>query len=239
MTFDTHTLPDKERAANAASEAITHLISVYAPDPVLILFSGGSPMEIFTYLPADPFDMRITVGVSDERFSDDPTINNFAQILATPWYHAARKTGVQSIDTRPLPGESVHDAGLRFDGALKAWKEANPVGKIVITQGIGLDGHTAGMMPYPEDEQTFRRLFDDPEVWAVGYDAKEKNKYPLRVTTTIPYLTMADTSVMYVCGEDKKAPLSRVLAQTGSLHETPGRIIHRMKHCLLFTDLSL
>lgn len=208
-------------AAQKAAEAVSEIIAGYKNLSILFLVSGGSPLEIVKYLPV--FDSQVTVTVSDERFSTDPAINNFMQIQSIRAEHW--------IDTRPLQGESLQECGQRFDASLKQWKQEHPDGKIVITQGIGLDGHTAGMM--------IGCVFDDPAAWAVGYDAKEKNKYPLRVTTTMPFLRMVDDSVLYVCGQDKKKPLQDTLSARGPLAEVPARIIHEMKHCLLFTDLSI
>ncbi len=248
--LELHKESDTRTAAKNAALAVASILTRYKNIPVLFLVSGGSPLEILKQLTPDVFDARITVGVSDERFSTDPTINNFAQVIEMPWYKAVLDKGVHVIDSRPLAGETVEDAGRRFDAILKTWKKTNPTGKIVITQGIGLDGHTAGMMPastredasstrggpYPEDAHAFGVLFDAPEIWAVGYDAKQKNKYPLRVTTTMSFLRMVDDSILFACGEDKKKPLVNVLAKEGTLAVTPGRIIHQMKHCLLFTD---
>jgi len=234
--LEIHTEKDAATAAKNAAESIINILSGYADAPILFLVSGGSPLEILKQLSPDIFDARVTVGVSDERFNTDPTINNFAQVIETPWYKAIAAKGATSIDTRPVDQETVEDGGRRFDAALKAWKEAHPTGKIVLTQGIGLDGHTAGMMPYPEDTRAFGFLFDDAEAWAVGYDAKAKNKYPLRVTTTLPFLRMVDDSVVFAVGPDKKKPLADTLAKEGTLAATPARILHEMKHCLLFTD---
>ncbi len=237
MAIETHKERHAKEAARRAAKALQSYVA--GCQDVLLLFSGGSPIEILKHLSPEGFDSRVTVGVSDERFSPDSRINNFAQLAATPWYQTVAQQGISAIDTRVKSEETVTDAGRRLDAALKAWKQKHPQGTIAITQGIGLDGHTAGMMPYPEDEHAFGALFAHTDAWAVGYDAGGKNKYPLRVTTTIPFLTMVDLSVLYVCGEDKRAPLSRVLASEGSVYETPGRIVHQMKHCLLFTDLSL
>lgn len=251
--FQVYPATNAQIAAQKAAAAAAEIIALYKEVSILFLVSGGSPLEILKYLSPDPFDARVTVGVSDERFSADPMINNFAQVIQTPWYKVVSVKGVQSIDTRPIAGEMVEDAGRRFDAALKAWKQANPKGKIVITQGIGLDGHTAGMMPayaeastgkpYSDEELEFDRLFNNPNIWAVGYDAKEKNKYPLRVTTTLPFMRMADDSVVFVCGADKRPALEATLVRPRlarpRLSEMPARIIHEMKHCLLFTDLSV
>ncbi len=239
MELELHTVPDGKTAAKEAAHTLENLVTGYTGHDVLLLFSGGSPLEILKHLSSTVFGAGITVGMSDERWDHDPLINNFAQIIASPWYEAVSQKGATHIDTRKGEEQTVQEAGVRFDRMLKEWKVNHPAGKIILTQGIGLDGHTVGMMPYPEDAKTFASLFEDESVWAVGYDAKAKNKYPLRVTTTVPFLKMVDDSILFVCGADKKEPLARVLASSGSLAQTPGRIIHQMKHCLLFTDLPV
>lgn len=248
---------DAESAAKNAAGAIVEIFSKYKDLPVLFLVSGGSPMEILKHLTADAFDSRVTMSVSDERLSVDPTVNNFAQTMHTDWYKAIVKKEIRTIDTRPSDGESLVELADRFNRALKHWKQSNPTGKIVMTQGVGLDGHTVGIMParhryaqalaggpYPDDIKLFYELFENPDVWVVGYDAKEKNKYPLRVTITMPFLRIVDDSVVYVCGPEKQKPLTETLtvsARRGlaELSATPARIIHEMKHCLLFTDLAI
>jgi 6-phosphogluconolactonase/glucosamine-6-phosphate isomerase/deaminase len=222
-----------------AAKALTDTLSQYSSDAVLLLFSGGSPLEIAKLLQSDIFSPRITFGVSDERFSYDPTINNFAQLTTMPWYKTAVSQGTQMIDTRPLLTETLEQSGIRFDKSLKDWKLINPKGTIILTQGIGLDGHTSGMMPHPENQEYFERMFVHTSSWAVGYDAKEKNKYPLRVTTTVPFLSIVDLSIVFACGVDKKKPMEDVFASENSIFEIPGRIIHKMKHCLLYTDCSI
>lgn len=241
---DIHIAKTGIEAARKAASAIEGLISGFDSESILLLLSGGSPLEILKYLSPAPFDNRVTVSVSDERVSHDAGVNNFAQIMATRWYKAIQDKGIQHIDTRPATGETAEAMGVRFDAAIKSWKEENPMGKIIITQGIGLDGHTAGMMPAnagapagkPSDANEFRKLFENPDIWAMGYDAQEKNRYPLRVTVTMPFLRMIDHSIVYVCGSDKARPLAAVLAPTGTLAAVPARIIRNMKHCLLFTD---
>ncbi len=117
---------------------------------------------------------------------------------------------------------------------LRDWR-----GRIVITLGIGPDGHTAGIMPFPEDPQKFQKLFDDPDHWVVSYDAAEKNAYPNRTTVTLPFLRRVDHAVVFVCGKEKQRALEKTLAQKGSLPQTPARIIREMGKIDLFTDIDL
>jgi 6-phosphogluconolactonase/glucosamine-6-phosphate isomerase/deaminase len=237
--MDIHTSSDTISATTHAAAAIEDLLLAHSDVPILFLLSGGSPLEIIKHLSSKQFDSRVTIGVTDERFSADPTINNFAQVMAMPWYTEVINNGVHTIDTRPLPGETLEGMGERFDSILKQWKTDHPNGKIIITQGIGMDAHTAGIMPYPDDAAGYVRRFDDPAVWAVGYDAGKRNKYPLRVTTTLPFLRLVDHTILFVCGKEKEQPFKKALASKEDLAAVPGRIIHQMKHCLLFTDLTI
>ncbi len=220
----------------SAATAVTTEVFKAGKDGVLLLFSGGSPLEVAKVLSEDLFGPTVTVGVSDERYSTDPHINNFAQISGMPWYAGACTNGMNTIDTRPLLNESLVDTAMRFDRALKNWREQYPQGKIVITQGIGLDGHTAGMMPYPENPAFFTNSFVTTDRWAVGYDAGKKNSYPLRITTTVPFLLQVDVSIVFVIGESKQLPVHWVFAETHDVSEIPGQILHQMRSVAVYTD---
>lgn len=234
--IDIYRESDIQVLIQSAAEAVATEVSQSGEKGVLLLFSGGSPLEVAKVLPEKIFGPAVTVGVSDERYSTDPAVNNFAQVSDMLWFAAACKKGMQTIDTRPLPNESLVEASVRFDGALKNWKEQYPQGKIIITQGIGLDGHTAGMMPYPENPAFFINTFVKTDRWAVGYDAGEKNKYPLRITTTVPFLLQVDVSVVFVCGEDKKLPIAWVFSEQHDVPEIPGQILHEMRSVAVYTD---
>lgn len=110
---------------------------------------------------------------------------------------------------------------------------------IFITQGIGEDGHTAGMMPYPEDPALFQSLFVDTDRWVVGYDAEAKNTCPKRVTATIPFLrNIVSESIVFMCGSEKRAALERVVNREGTVAKTPALILHEMKSVHFFTDIA-
>ena len=184
------------------------------------------------------FPPNLTVGVLDERFSEDPKVNNFTQLAETSFFQKAQEKGAYFIDTRVQPREDLEMLSKRFEDALLKWRQEHPGGRIVITQGMGPDGHTAGMMPHPKEKDIFKELFEG-ENWVRGYDAGDKNEYSLRVTTTMPFLRMADHSVVYIVGKEKKDVLSRMLSEEGTLFETPARIIHEMKDVHIFTDIEI
>lgn len=216
----------KEEARTKAADELNDLF-LKIRDPILFLSSGGSSLELLDGIHVDE---RITVSVLDERYSRDPAINNFTQLLE-------RAHPVAYIDTRAREYETLWQFAQRFEKELRAWKERNPSGSIVITQGMGPDGHTSGMMPYPEDPDVFEQLFNDPACWVRGYNAKGKNEYPLRATTTMLFLRRVDHSIAYITGEKKRPALERILAEAGTLAETPARIMREMKNVKIFTDI--
>ena len=127
----------------------------------------------------------------------------------------------------------------RFEGDLKDWRMSHPDGIMIALLGIGRDGHIAGMIGNPDDKRSFQFMFEDDSAWVVGHDAGNRNPYPLRVTTTMPFLRKLDTAIVYAVGEAKNYALTAVLAPTGELYRTPGRIIQELAHCLLYTDQAV
>ncbi|OHA70728.1 MAG: hypothetical protein A3D64_01040 [Candidatus Wildermuthbacteria bacterium RIFCSPHIGHO2_02_FULL_49_9] len=202
--------------------------------PTLFLLSGGSSLALLERITI--FPPKLTVGVTDERFSENPKANNFAQLAETSFFQKAQESGAYFIDTRVQPGEDIQVFSKRFEDAIRAWKEEHPGGTVVITQGVGVDGHTFGIMPYPKDRQAFSELFEGKN-WVVGYDAGSRNEHPLRATITIPFLQEVDFSVVYMAGKEKGQALSRMLAKEGTLWETPARIVREMKEVHVFTDI--
>jgi len=236
---DIHSFSDQPSACRAAKEAVELTLKDAAGKPVLLLISGGSGFDVLNQLSDELFSARITVSVIDERFSTDPTINNYLQLQKTDFYRKAMAKGVPVIDTIPKDSESIEEMAKRFEGELKDWRMSHPDGIMVALLGIGRDGHTAGMIGNPEDKGSFQFMFEDDSVWVAGHDAENRNPYPLRVTTTMPFLRKLDTCIVYAVGEAKKYALTAILSQNGDLYRTPGRIIQELKHCLLYTDQAV
>lgn len=226
-------------AREKAGEMLNDLLERYGEKPILLMVSGGSAMEILDFVDTESFGKNVTITVLDERYSLDPKVNNFAKLSKTEFYRKAKeRKGIDFWDTRIREGETLEGLTERFGDYIQEWlnaykSEAN--GKIIITQGVGEDGHTAGIMPYPENPELFRRLFEDSKLWVVGYDAGKKNPYPLRTTVTLPFLReKVDYSIIYAVGENKREAMKRVLEKKGTLWEIPARIIHEMKNVQFF-----
>ncbi|MBU1014970.1 6-phosphogluconolactonase [Patescibacteria group bacterium] len=227
----------REAAVEDAAGLLNFELEQYQNRPVLLLLSGGSSLAILEKTSHEYFGPHVTVGALDERYSQKEKENNFAQIAATYFFREATQRGAAFIDTRVREGETQEALVLRFERELRVWRERNPNGIILATIGIGRDGHTAGIMPYPEDPEKFRRLFEQKERWVVGYNAGEKNLYPERATVTLPFLRAIARSLVFLVGEEKRGALERVLAEDGELAATPGRVVRDMADVTLVTDI--
>lgn len=189
---------------------------------MLLLLSGGSALAPLRLLPEPP---SATIAALDDRVSDDPAVSNYLQLV-----EAGMRPG---FDSRPRPGEPREAVAARFDAFLRGWRQAHPEGRVVITQGIGPDGHTAGIFPLAA--ASFSALYDG--AWAVSH--AHGAPYPERVTVTPGFLVdQVDASLLYVGGENKREALARALDPTSRPHEVPAAVIQRMRDVRLVTDLT-
>lgn len=227
----------EDRVRRMAAKRIDALLARYQTVPVLLLLSGGSALGILAHVRVRRRAHTLTLTVLDERYGADPAVNNFLQLSRTEFYHAARKNGARCMRTVPRKKESLSAMALRWERMLRRWKKRNPRGAIIATMGIGADGHTAGIMPHPENEKFFLRHLDNPRRWVAGYDAtRKKNEHPLRMTTTLPFLRAIDHAIVFAVGAQKKYILQKIARQKGTLRQMPARIIHDMQDVCIFTD---
>jgi len=225
----------RKEATEKASSHLNQILDAHSHVPILFLSSGGSSLGLLERIVI--FPSNFTVGMTDERFSEDPKVNNFAHLSKTPFFEKAEEKGAYFIDTRIQPGEDMEVFAKRYEDSLQTWRKEHPGGRIVLTQGVGQDGHTLGIMPYPKEQSAFQELFEGVS-WVVGYDATKRSEYHLRATITLPFLRMVDHSVLYMVGKEKKDALSLMLSAKGTLWETPSRIVHEMKDVHIFTDIQ-
>jgi 6-phosphogluconolactonase/glucosamine-6-phosphate isomerase/deaminase len=221
-----------------AGEQLSKMLSSVSNSPTLLLLSGGSALEILPYVLLPENAHELTIMMLDERFSKQKEENNFFVFSKTDFYTRAREAGAVIINTESAEEKTVEALAKKMSDTLTNWKKNNPRGSVIATLGIGADGHTAGIMPYPENTALFETLFNDGNKWVVGYDASGKNSIPLRATVTLPFLKdEIDQGIAYVTGSSKHNALERAIADTGSLPETPARIFRDMKNLSLYTDM--
>lgn len=207
--------------------------------PVLFLTSGGSALQLVERIKKVFLKPSLTISVLDERYSEDKNVNNFALLTKTVFYNDAAKAGCSFIDTRVHHNENGETHADRFQKQLKQWRTENSEGIIIATMGMGPDGHISGIMPFPENETLFNDYFENEAVWVKHYNAGNKNEYPLRTTTTIPFIEREiDKAVMVVTGDEKRKAFDSILEEEKSVAEVPGRVIHKMKDISIFCDVE-
>jgi 6-phosphogluconolactonase/glucosamine-6-phosphate isomerase/deaminase len=228
---------DPESAAAEAGEYLNSLLMQNQKSPVLLMLSAGSSLALLDYVGKTALGEFLTISPLDDRFSQDPSVNNFLQLQRSDFYAIAQEAGASFFGTLPRPGEAINDLASRWEKNLREWRLQNPNGKILATVGIGADGHTAGIFPYPEDANKFARLFTSDD-WTAAYDAIGKHKYSQRITATLTFFKMIDEAVIFVTGAEKKQKLGDVLACKGEINELPALAWHKIKKATLVTDIK-
>lgn len=226
--------------ARVAGERVDDLLRKHTNVPVLLLLSGGSAFDVLPYISHEVLGANVSITMLDDRFSTYAEANNFVQMTEHSFMDVCMETGCYLFGTQVNVQEPLSEYSQRYVAFLERWLRENENGRVVAIMGVGTDGHTAGIMPFPEQEAVFYHLFEQPDDIATAYDTGNKSKYPIRVTVTNNFLrTYVDHAVMYAVGATKQDALERVVAPDGAVHETPARIIHDMPDVMLFTDLKL
>lgn len=220
-----------------AGEALSTALLRESEKPLLLLLSGGSALTILEHTNVPTDSSHITLSVLDERFTKNPRENNCSLLKETTFYQRAVAAGATSINTS-FPSGSVETLAEHMEKAWRAWIQKNPDGVVIATFGMGSDGHTSGIMPYPEDPGMFEILFEDERRFVVGYDARGKNPIPFRATATIPFIrAYVSEAIGYITGSEKQAGFERLVAPTGTYAETPVRVLRDLPQVHLFNTL--
>jgi 6-phosphogluconolactonase/glucosamine-6-phosphate isomerase/deaminase len=242
---------EKEQLVEKAGHALDEMIRNRGGKPLLFLTSGGSSLPLLTYIQESSLGPDVTIGSLDDRYSRDRTINSYAVIQdggpAGDFYTKALQAGVTFLDAYPKEEESLEQFADRYQESIQEWIQNNPGGIIRATVGIGPDGHTSGVLPHPrpnglagraENPEKFEKLFNGDRL-IIGYDVENKHPHRYRMTSTFTFMRTFDQIITFMSGENKREALKKVLAEEGSLAETPGRIIRELKNVTLFTDVEI
>ncbi len=246
-------LPDPATAAIEAGRFLSDICSQYAGKPMLLMLAGGSATAVLEHVNPAYLSPDITVTVTDERFSDELDVNNFAVMQSLSFYNRLIEAGSFCISTELLEGETLEQLRARFEKNIREWRSDFPKGTIVGLFGMGADGHTAGMLPGAMDDEAFLAEFNDSDrlvgaLDAVAADKAEGIEYPQRISVTLPFMRdLVDHSVFYISGEKKKPALDRA-AGRGSTEDKdlppsayiqcPAAIMRAMKDAVVFTDIE-
>ncbi len=241
--FKIETAATSEKAAKAAGKYVGDLLSQYVDTPVLLLLAGGSSVKIYDHVSPEYLSELLTVTVTDERYSEELDENNFAVLQAQSFYNQLVQVDAMCIDTQIINDETFEGHRARFESNIREWKRDFPNGKIVAVYGMGEDGHTAGIIPGILSKEAFDLEFNNDDRLVGKLDATGKNPFPLRDSTTLPFMrNWVDHAVFYVTGDAKKAMLEKALIdpenQKAGFFELPAQVMRHMKEAFIFTDIQ-
>ena len=227
-----HHTTSQTAAARSGGRYLTDALN--KQQPVLVLASGGSALRMLDYVSVDAG--QVTLGVLDERFSVAPMHRNTEALLQTPFGRQVRQFG-EILHVNQDTFRSVEAFAAHLEQWVRDWREVNSDGVIICTQGVGEDGHTAGILPMPQDADRFTEWFES-DAWFVGYDTEGAGRFQYRVTATATFLqNVVDVSVVFMVGASKRQVFNRLQSGDAPLHEVPANIVHQTKNVHLFTDL--
>ncbi len=242
---------DSSTTAKEAGKYINDILTQYVEKPVLFLVAGGSAAAVLEHINPEYLSPDLTVSTTDDRFSTELDVNNFAILQSQSFYNNLVEADAFCISTEPFEDETIEQYRARFEKNLREWKQDFPKGIIVGLYGMGVDGHTGGMIPGLLSLEEFDAEFNDGDRLVGTFDAvlKERAKdyeFPQRISTTIPFMRdWVDHAVFYITGENKKSALDAVLKISEETLSTdvdfskaPISIARFMKDATIFTDIK-
>lgn len=220
--------PDAAQAAREASARMAKTLREAIRDrgsATMALSGGSSPLDAYRLLAKESFDWnKISIYWVDERaVPPDHERSNYA----------AAKTAL--LDAITIPTGNIHRMrGEASDLAVAASEYETTLRDTVkqklsglpsldlVVLGVGDDGHTASLFPGEPTVNVTDRL-------VVAVPAKRDAKREARLTLTTPVLENARATVIIVLGASKNAPLERIWSTSGTVSETPARIIRSFR----------
>lgn len=212
-------------AAGIAARLTERLGAIQAEGrtPRLVLTGGTIAIAAYTEIAGPGVDWSdVEVWWGDERFVPEGHADRNDRQAREAFLD---RLGVGRV--HPMP---AHDCAWSAAEAADRYAEALPETPFdVVLLGMGPDGHVASLFPGFEAQlgETTRRVvevFDSPK------------PPPVRLSLTFPALNHTRATWLLVSGEGKAEAVSRALAATGSVLDTPARGVHGIDETLWLLD---
>jgi 6-phosphogluconolactonase/glucosamine-6-phosphate isomerase/deaminase len=250
---------------NKASENLIRIIykQINQGERVLVLLSGGSAVKIYNQLVIDIHKSEnrnqktkrlLAFAQVDERFQ--PRIKNQESRIKNIKFNCddinseiIGNMGLwKKCDELGIPYYLVSQEGTLENSAYQynviiknLFQEYNY--KIGVF-GIGMDGHTAGLLPgYSQLWNQESRIKKGDNKYVIGYE--NKGKFPLRISITPHAITQLDHAMVIAVGEDKKEIISNFkLSRNSVIHDSvipnlSGTESGQIKNYKLGSDIKL
>ena len=187
---------------------------------VLLFVSGGSaiPFEVFISNKISKLYINnLTVTLIDERYV--PVDNSDSN-----WFNL-KKEGFNTENIKFIPyltGKDFNTTTKEIEKILK--KEINNSDYKIGIFGIGIDGHTAGILPHT--------LAVSSKDYVCAYETELYN----RITITPFAVEKFDQAIVYAVGKSKWPILEKLENDTLSIDEQPAQVLKKVPLLTIFTD---
>jgi len=228
--------PEKIVAELLAKELISYL----GKGKVLLLLAGGSAVSIYPLLLKHLSKLgslkNLSVSVGDERWDKNPLHrnSNWQEINKTGLLELVRIEGGQVYQI--LKGKSFEETAKDYQKFLE--RNISDNSYIISMQGIGVDGHTAGIFP------SSRKVFTEnylKNVLVSAYQLGPKDS-PKRITISPKFFQKINKIYLFAKGAEKLPLLKKLIksasAKQSFIYKYPALLALR-RNCLLITDQDL
>jgi len=188
----------------------------------LALSGGETPRPAYEKLAREPGIAweKVDVFWIDERAvppTDDRSNYRWAKSTLLDRVPAAR------VHRMPGDAADLDAAAKEYEALLR--KSLPRGGFDVAIMGVGDDGHTASLFPGEP-------AVDEAERWVVAVPPAPAKKREARLTVTAPVIEASGAVFVLAIGAAKQAPLERVWAASGAIHDTPARLLRSVRGSL-------
>ena len=219
MNLNIKTINNNEAAAEFIADSINR--NLKKNKNILWFVSGGSAilLEVLVSKKITKTNIdNLTITLIDERYGPiDYVDSNWLKL---------KQSGFDVAGAKMIPfliGKDIKKTVVDIKDILK--EELDKADYKIGIFGIGIDGHTAGILPYT-------KAVNDKEL-VCSYNTEEFN----RITITPSVVKVLDEAVIYAMG-DSKWPIIEKLKGDVSIEEMPAQILKSVPKLTIFTDYS-
>ena len=98
---------DSSTTAKEAGKYINDILTQYVEKPVLFLVAGGSAAAVLEHINPEYLSPDLTVSTTDDRFSTELDVNNFAILQSQSFYNKLVEADAFCISTEPFEDETI------------------------------------------------------------------------------------------------------------------------------------
>lgn len=186
---------------------------------VLLFLTGGSSIKVGVFashiLERNDYS-NLVITLTDERYGKIGHSESNWQGLINEGFNPSRVRLYPILNGKEI-NETVYDFNKFLENEIK---ESD---YIIGLFGVGVDAHTAGILPYT--------IGVDSNDFAVGYDTEKFE----RITITGKTISMLDEAILFMKGEEKWKIVDNLQEEIDP-HLAPVEILKKVSKLTIFTD---